>query len=255
LLKTEIKRLSLAICFFTRIPVPRIEGFNHTLMKQSFRYLPLVGLIIGMIGWGAYSLGKFYFNHEIAVALTLISGYMATGAFHEDGWADFWDGFGGGNDKEKILGIMADSRLGTYGALALISNVLIKFLLLKELILIAGPLVIVGGHIISRLLSGILAYDLPYISKNQNSKAGFLLSDTGITSLVILILVGVIVMANPYLYRFSISIPFLILAYILIRLFFKKHLGGVTGDCLGAAQQLFEIMFYTILLLNPWKFI
>lgn len=128
----EFKIFLTAIMFYTRIPVGNIKGWSNDMLNKSTRYFPLIGYIVGGIGalvfWGASQL----FPIHIAVILSIVGTIFLTGAFHEDGFADFCDGFGGGIGTEKILDIMKDSRLGTYGSIGLLSMLALKFTTLAQ---------------------------------------------------------------------------------------------------------------------------
>lgn len=109
-----------ALMFFTRIPVPGSIPYSKELLNKALRFFPLVGGIVGGIGAGILWLGMLIFPFPLALLLSMVVTIFITGAFHEDGFADFCDGYGGGITKERILEIMKDSRLGTYGTIGLI---------------------------------------------------------------------------------------------------------------------------------------
>ncbi|MFW6248777.1 MAG: adenosylcobinamide-GDP ribazoletransferase, partial [Bacteroidota bacterium] len=113
-MKTEWRVFLTSIMFFTRIPVPHIPNFSDDLLNRSIRYFPFIGILVGLIGLGAWWLFLLIFPSSLALLLSMATTILLTGAFHEDGFADFCDGYGGGLDRSKILTIMKDSRLGTY---------------------------------------------------------------------------------------------------------------------------------------------
>src|SRR5882724_4395211 len=119
--------------FLTRIRVPATIDHRPEYLQKSPRYFPLIGWIVGGISILVFLAFNKFFSENIALLASMIAGILTTGAFHEDGFADTCDGFGGGWTKEKILLIMKDSRLGTYGVIGLISILASKYLLLKEL--------------------------------------------------------------------------------------------------------------------------
>ncbi len=120
--------------FYTRIPCPKNIDHNPDYLNKASRYFPLIGWIVGGISFLVYYLSAVLFTNEIAVILALIAGILTTGAFHEDGFADVCDGFGGGWTKEKILMIMKDSAIGAYGAIGVVLLFLLKFQSLIQLI-------------------------------------------------------------------------------------------------------------------------
>src|SRR5271155_1493195 len=110
-MKKEIKIFLTAVMFFTRIPCPSWVDHSPEYLRESARYLPLVGIIVGAIGAIVYIVSSVIFPHAIALLLSMLVTILVTGAFHEDGLADMCDGFGGGFTKESILRIMSDSRI------------------------------------------------------------------------------------------------------------------------------------------------
>src|SRR5688572_25313631 len=117
----------LALGFFTRIPVPNLVDFQEADLNHAVKYFPLVGCIVGLIGVVAFYLAMQVFTHPIAVLISMAATIFATGAFHEDGLADSADGLGGGWERAQVLAIMQDSRLGTYGAIALFMVLMAKY--------------------------------------------------------------------------------------------------------------------------------
>src|SRR5436190_21504127 len=132
-MKKELHIFFTALLFYTRIPCPKNIDHNPDYLNKTSRYFPLVGWIVGGITFVVYYLSAFIFTSEIAVVLSIIAGILVTGAFHEDGFADVCDGFGGGWTKDKILLIMKDSRVGAFGVIGIISMLAAKYLLLREL--------------------------------------------------------------------------------------------------------------------------
>ncbi|MGL5561039.1 MAG: adenosylcobinamide-GDP ribazoletransferase, partial [Tannerellaceae bacterium] len=119
-MKKELNIFYNALLFFSRIPVPRNLEFSEEIQTKAFRYFSLVGIIVGGIGVAAFEVADLFFSRIIASILMIIVMLLTTGCLHEDGLADFFDGFGGGTSKERILAIMKDSHIGTYGVIALI---------------------------------------------------------------------------------------------------------------------------------------
>ena len=133
-MKKQLHIFFTALMFYTRIPCPKNIDHNPDYLNKASRYFPLIGWIVGGICFGIYYLASIVFSVEIALILSMIAGILTTGAFHEDGFADVCDGFGGGWTKEKILLIMKDSAIGAYGAIGLVLLFLLKFQSLIQLI-------------------------------------------------------------------------------------------------------------------------
>ncbi len=134
MIRKEITIFLTAIMFYTRIPIPANTEFSTDYLNKATRYFPFIGLLVGGIGAVIFLLGHFILPLHVAIILSMVSTILVTGAFHEDGFSDFSDGFGGGYTKERILEIMKDSRIGTYGAVALLLMLLTKFLSISYLI-------------------------------------------------------------------------------------------------------------------------
>ena len=120
----QFRLFILAVQFYTRVPVVGAlsawANYDPTRLARATRYFPLVGLLAGILIAMTYIFLASFVPHSVATLIAVIIGVLTTGAFHEDGWADFCDGFGGANSRERTLEIMTDSRIGSYGALGLL---------------------------------------------------------------------------------------------------------------------------------------
>ncbi|MBL8488689.1 MAG: adenosylcobinamide-GDP ribazoletransferase [Rhodocyclaceae bacterium] len=170
-MRLELERFFAALRFFTRLPVPAWVGHSQAQLDSAARYFPLVGILVGAIGAMATEAALLVLPLSIAVLIGMAATLLATGAFHEDGFADACDGFGGGWDKARVLAIMKDSRIGSYGAIGMGMMLLAKWNALVE---IAGAFepsylaaAIVAGHAASRLASTALIYALEYVREND----------------------------------------------------------------------------------------
>ncbi|NJB83944.1 adenosylcobinamide-GDP ribazoletransferase [Wenyingzhuangia aestuarii] len=248
-MKKEIAIFLTAIMFFTRIPCPKNIDHSPEILTKSSRYFSLVGIIVGSFGALIYYLSQFLFNDSISILLSIAATIWITGAFHEDGFADVCDGFGGGWTKEKILTIMKDSRVGTYGIVGLGILLAIKHQSLAELDIFTCILAIISGHAISRFAATTLIYTEPYVQDIDKSKIKP--SAVGITKKDVLIcglfaIIPLLFFLNSWV--FLTFIPVLITKYLLAK-YFHKWIGGHTGDCAGATQQLTEVVFYLSLII------
>ena len=253
----ELRLFLTAVQFFTRIPVPGWVGHSSLQLNQATRYFPMVGIIVGALSASALLIFSLVLPLSVAVVISMIAGILITGAFHEDGLSDFADGMGGGHTREKALEIMKDSRVGAYGAIALVMALLLKYQSLFSLcgthtqIFVAAALI--AAHTASRLMATSLMLTQRYIRDDDSARvkpaaqkispASFVIAlITGIVSLLILYALG----AQPVLIMTATALALLMRIYLAQRL--QKRLGGYTGDCLGAVQQLTEIAFYLGLL-------
>jgi adenosylcobinamide-GDP ribazoletransferase len=255
MLAKELRRFLLALGFFTRIPVPHYADFNEEELNHSAKYFPLIGVIVGFIGALSFVFTKLFFPHAIAIIVSMAATIYMTGAFHEDGLADSADGIGGGWGREQILTIMQDSRLGTYGAVAIFGILITKFQLLNYLPTFFVPMLLIAGHAISRLGALWIMATLNYV--RVSGKAKPLATKITMLQLIIANVFGLlpflsliallIVSRHPakliILFILMTMIPML-LVWIWWRAKLLKNIEGYTGDTLGATQQLTEVMFY-----------
>lgn len=252
--------------FYTRIPCPKNIDHNPDYLNKASRYFPLIGWIVGGVSFIIFSLSSIVFTPEIAVILSIIAGILVTGAFHEDGFADVCDGFGGGWTKEKILMIMKDSSIGAYGAIGLVLLFLLKYEAVfssvsKSEILnlkssIYNLLLFVSAHSMSRLAAISIVFTHNYSREDASSKSKPIAQNYTWREVVGALFFGLlplIVLSFFHWQMVLILIPVFITRFFLAR-YFQKWIDGYTGDCLGATQQVCEVVFYLSVVV-VWKFI
>ena len=247
MLKKEFKLFSLALMFFTRIPCPSFDDFKESDLNDASRYFSTVGILVGFLSFAAFFGATFYFSVVTSVILSLGFSVFLTGAFHEDGFADMIDGFGGGWTKEKILEIMKDSRVGAFGVIGLIILFALKISLMVEVLPKLEPLAalafFMAMHSLSRAASGSLIISSKYVQEDKVSKAKPLATGMSPQSFLFMMLVGLlplILLKNPFF--FIICLPVFLTSFTAGK-YFEKWIGGYTGDCLGATQQICEVVF------------
>lgn len=256
MLRAQLELFFIALGFFTRLPVPGWVEFSPEKLGQAARFLPWIGWIVGLIGAGVYGLAVQVLPVDVAIVLAMAASIRATGAFHEDGWADTCDGFGGGWNRAQILTIMKDSRIGSYGAIGLVLMLLAKYLALADLAaeqdypLIAALLV---AHPLSRLAAVSLMAVLDYARADDSAKSASIARRPTAAELGIATLGGIL----PLLLlnageALSVLVITAIVSVLAMRTF-ARRLGGYTGDCLGATQQVAELAIY-LGLLAAWSF-
>jgi adenosylcobinamide-GDP ribazoletransferase len=248
LIRNQYELFLIAVGFLTRIPIPKKTDFSEQKLNHASRYFPAVGWLVGIFTAGLFSTFEIAFSKTIAVIFSLLFAILLTGAFHEDGLIDTADGLGGGWSKDQKLEIMKDSRIGTYGAIAIWFSLSLRLIFLTEIdntflaFLIAHPL--------SRSTATGFLYFSSYVRSDNTSKAkplaqkqnkmDFLVSQTtGISTLILINSHALLLLGS------------LIAFGILWGWFLKKQLGGFTGDTLGATQQLSEILIYIIISAIP----
>ena len=269
-MKKEWKIFLTAVMFLTRISVPKNIDHSAEYLEKSPKYFPVIGWIVGGISALIFLVFSRYISTDIGVLASMITGILLTGAFHEDGFADTCDGFGGGWTKEKILQIMKDSRIGAFEAIGLLAVLSTKFLLLKELPQFSPDLAnptsniffnyryfiftLIAAHSLSRLMPVLVIQFFDYVSDADVSKSKPLankkLSIVEITLAILFALLPFIFLSWHFLLAI---IPVVFITYELSK-YFKKWIGGYTGDCLGAIQQVSEIIFYLGVII-AWRYV
>ena len=253
-MKRELEYVFAALRFFTRLPVLAWVGHDAEQLNHAARYFPLVGILVGAIGALVTELAALALPIGVAVLLGMAATVLTTGGFHEDGFADSCDGFGGGWDKGRVLAIMKDSRIGSHAAIGLGLLLLTKWNVLVEIDATFGPpllaMTLVAGHAVSRLASTVLIRFLDYVRDDDSSKSKPLARRMTGGELAIAALCGL----APCLLLPPADLLAALAATALVTLFaaryFLRRIGGYTGDCLGATQQVAELAFYLGLLCN-----
>jgi adenosylcobinamide-GDP ribazoletransferase len=242
----ELNLFFLALGYFSRIPMPKGVVYSTENLNHASRYFTLVGWLLGLCVGGIYFLSHQFFSVNISIWLCILFSLLLTGAFHEDGLADTADGLGGGFTREKKLDIMKDSRIGTYGACALIMALIGKFILLQETTHII--LCVAISYALSRTVASSLLFTMTSASSPENEKVKPLAKTQSRVDMLVLLAT-----ALPVIFFLNLKVLVLLTALLislryLYQVYFNNHLGGVTGDCLGASQQITELCIYLLLI-------
>ncbi len=251
MIRRELEYFFGALRFFTRLPVPAWVGHSAEALNASARYFPAVGLVVGGIGALVFWLAQHLWPQAVAVLLSMAATLYATGAFHEDGLSDTADGLGGGWEKTRILEIMKDSRVGSYGVVALALALLGKFTVLNALPAALVPMALVAGHAFSRFCATLLLATMTYVREDALSKAKPLATRLCRGELLVSALFGVSGLGLLPPVAALLGAALALLATVWLAMKFQHWLGGYTGDCLGAVQQVSEIAFYLGVLALP----
>lgn len=240
----------VALMYYTRIPISYPFQNLPALQAQSILYFPIIGWFVGAVGALIFQGTLLFFPVSVALLLSMTSTLLLTGALHEDGFADSCDGFGGGWRKEDILAIMKDPRIGSYGNLGLVMILALKYVTLWEIESALIPSVLIVAHSLSRATAASLLFNLEYVGTARQSKARALLKRLSWRELGTIVVLGVF----PLLCFLSVAYLFLVVPLFFLQIglktYFQKRLGGYTGDCLGATQQLAELVIYLYVLAN-----
>ncbi|MEE1063560.1 MAG: adenosylcobinamide-GDP ribazoletransferase [Paludibacteraceae bacterium] len=244
-----MKRLIAALSFFTRIPFWRLSSLESRHYENIVPMWPVAGILTGVVMSCTFYMTSLVLPNTVAIVIAMISRILMTGGLHEDGFADFCDGFGGGStglpdkDRERTLRIMKDSFIGTYGVLGLI----LYFLLLWNILYSLSDLLplwkmmicMIVVDVFSKFMSSMIVYFLPYARDAENAKNKIVYNKG----------------SRPYIAMFlsvvTLNAPIL---FLLFR-WMKNRIGGYTGDCCGATFMLMELYNYLILLILCERFL
>jgi adenosylcobinamide-GDP ribazoletransferase len=234
----------IAVQFLTRLPVPRDLKTSEEELGRAAMFFPLVGMLVGSGGALLHIALLQRLPPSTCVLLVLVYGSFITNAFHEDGLADAVDGFGGGWTRERVLEIMRDSRVGTFGALALIFLVLAKYNFLSALEPSAVWRWLIVAHTAARWTTLPLCLWLPYARAEGQGKlvarrVGY--GEVGVATLTLLASLAL-------LHLRAAAIAFAVAGAVVMMSgwYYRRRLGGVTGDCLGATNQVTEVILYLV---------
>ncbi|MDP1660268.1 MAG: adenosylcobinamide-GDP ribazoletransferase [Methylotenera sp.] len=239
-----------AVMFFTRIPI-HFNHFDEADLNKATRFFPLIGILVGAMGALVFWLSDILLPLEVALLLSMASTILLTGAFHEDGLADAVDGLGGGLNREQVLAIMVDSRIGSYGAIGLVLVLLTKYQTLSYQSAVFIPATMIAGHSLSRLCAVLVMFTQSYVKAEGKSKP--LATQLNIKELIIATFFGLLPMVFLDIKFLAAFVPVAIV-WLWFSAKIKTRIGGYTGDCLGAMQQLTEIAFYIGLLASAALF-
>lgn len=250
-----MNNLAAALIFFTRLPFWRIFSVPNEYFKQVINYWAVVGWLTAPVMAGTLWLTAQILPVQVAIVLAIFSRLLITGALHEDGLADFFDGFGGGTIKERILAIMKDSHIGTYGVVGLIFYFLLMFMLLYSMPLYWACITILAADPCCKFIGSLITLRLTYARNEDTSKAKVVYNKMSLFPLIISAVFGLL----PILF-FIPSIAWWIVVLPLAVFFgltwlMGKKIQGYTGDCCGALFLLCELAFYigsVIVFDNGW---
>jgi adenosylcobinamide-GDP ribazoletransferase len=238
-----------ALIFFTRLPFWRLHQPPQSSYKTVVEYWPLTGWLTGGAMAATLYFGSMVLPHAVAVIAAIAVRLLITGALHEDGLADFLDGFGGGGDRKRILAIMKDSHIGTYGVLGLIIYMLLLGTALYSMPVTVAAFAVLGADPFSKMVTSQLINMLPYARREEEAKNKTIYRKPSLTAGLSLTVQGMLPMAllfgllgaNWYL---VIVFPALVMYFLYLLMLRKIH--GYTGDCCGAVCLLVELAVYLV---------
>lgn len=250
----EWRLVLVALQYFTRLPVPPLRRFDAQWLSQSVRYFPLAGLVVGASSALVLLGTAWLLPWPVATLIALAASLWITGAFHEDGLADTFDALGGHVPRERALEIMRDSRIGTYGAAALLLSLVLRWQLLVALQPAEAVVYLICAHPLARAMAAALMASLPYVRLDDDAKAKPVAQPMGAglaTATLVIGLAPSLVVAGldqSWILALACGTAAAAVTHAMSRAWFRRRLGGYTGDSLGCAEQFGEIVFGLALL-------
>ena len=237
-----MRTLLAALMMFTRLPLWRVVQVDKRYYRDILHCWSMVGFLTGAVTWGVLWLSAQVLPLLPACVLAVAARLLLTGALHEDGLADFFDGFGGGHDRESRLRIMKDSHIGSYGVIGLIAYFLLYVSLLYSLPPGSWAASILAADVLSKLMTAAMIDSLPYARTEETSKTKVLYNRLNYVRFN-LITAGCAV-ALYFLASSCWGLLPALLVSLGLRFYFKRKINGYTGDCCGAAVLLTEQAYY-----------
>ncbi len=244
-----MKKLLLTIGFMTRIPIPMQLEVKEGDMEKGFITFPIVGIIIGLFDLAVFKLVSFVLPETIAILFAILANLCITGAFHLDGLADTVDGIYSARTRERMLEIMKDSRIGTNGAIALVFDLLFKFIGLFYCDVKWIPILLMP--VAGKMVQGVIVYKAIYPRKKG---IGIYVGTVPAFAAIGAAIIGLIPFVIFYKVYGVIYWGILLVFSYLFRLYITGKIGGVTGDVMGAGSELSEVLYLFLLLAKATLF-
>ena len=247
-------RIWAALIFFTRLPFWRLYQPPKACYETVVEHWPLVGWLTGGVMAATLYGASMVLPYQVAVLVAIVMRLLLTGALHEDGLADFLDGFGGGgNNRQRILDIMKDSHIGTYGVIGLVLYLLLLFFCLSSMSPEMAALAILAADPYAKMLTAQLVSMMPYARREEEAKAKVIYRKITLVSGVSLAVqgllpIGLLVWYMGIAWETLIFIPALVMYFLYLLIWRRLH--GYTGDCCGAVCLMVELSVYLTLMVT-----
>lgn len=247
-----------AFIFFTRLPLWRVRQPPRECYRAVVEYWPLTGWLTGCVMAAVLYFGSLALPNYVAVLLAIAVRILLTGALHEDGLCDFFDGIGGGTSRQRILEIMKDSRIGTYGVLGVLLYVLLLFETLLSIPFPLAALAIIVADPYAKMLAAQVTQMLPYARTEEEAKSKTVYRRMSAAAGVRLFVMGFLpITAFLWVFREYVSWSVIVFGPCLVMyalyLIINKKLRGYTGDCCGAMFLLIELGVYICIASQTYK--
>lgn len=247
-------RIWAALIFFTRLPFWRLHQPPKACYETVVEHWPLVGWLTGGVMAATLYGASMVLPYQVAVLVAIVMRLLLTGALHEDGLADFLDGFGGGgNNRQRILDIMKDSHIGTYGVIGLVLYLLLLFFCLSSMSPEMAALAILAADPYAKMLTAQLVSMMPYARREEEAKAKVIYRKITLVSGVSLAVqgllpIGLFVWYMGIVWEPLFFIPALVMYFLYLLIWRRLH--GYTGDCCGAVCLMVELSVYLTLMVT-----
>lgn len=247
-------RIWAALIFFTRLPFWRLHQPPKACYETVVEHWPLVGWLTGGVMAATLYGASMVLPYQVAVLVAIAMRLLLTGALHEDGLADFLDGFGGGgNNRQRILDIMKDSHIGTYGVIGLVLYLLLLFFCLSSMSPEMAALAILAADPYAKMLTAQLVSMMPYARREEEAKAKVIYRKITLVSGISLAVqgllpIGLFVWYMGIVWETLIFIPALVMYFLYLLIWRRLH--GYTGDCCGAVCLMVELSVYLTLMVT-----
>ena len=245
-MKRYFENFLLMLQVLTRIPINKSLPCENTDFKRGANFFAIVGLVIGLIQFIVYSFLIKFFNLDIAVIFVIIIDILITGGFHIDGFGDTCDGFFATKGKDKIIDIMKDSRIGTFACIGIIINILIKFIGYTTILNNITSYLIILLPMISRVSIVLISY-IGKAAKEIGSGNLFINTVTFKEVIINYLLFILIAVFMVDIKRLLIIVIISSITTILFNKYCNSKINGITGDSLGANNELVMLILLIVL--------
>lgn len=230
-----------ASSMFTCLPAWRLANLTKEDYEHTIDWWPVIGLITGGVMAGVFLASSYIYSSLIALLLAMVARLLLTGAFHEDGLGDFFDGFGGGQSREQVLSIMKDSHVGSYAVIGYVLYYLLFVSVCLSLPVHIIPVVLLSSDVFAKFVSSLQVQFLPYARTSETSKTGVVYKPSRLIPLVLSVVLAIglpALLLSPYMLT-AFILPLLV--GLALMGYIRRRIGGYTGDCCGAIFLLTEL--------------
>jgi adenosylcobinamide-GDP ribazoletransferase len=233
--------LGFTVQFMTRIPIKKQFNVTEKDFAAMTMFFPASSLIVGLIMAGVYWLLALAGLSWVAAVAAVLAACLATGGLHIDGFADMCDAFGARKSPERTLEILKDSRMGTYGVLALVFVVLLKIVMIGSIKDFNIYLILIGIPVAGKIPLAICAAAGKY--PREDGTGRLMINNITAKESIVCIIISLIILYFCMGWISLLLLPVLLAAGFIMKAISQSRIGGVTGDILGAANEIGELLW------------